>query len=43
MEGLHTDKQDVSLGINGDLGSAIMMSHEMTLLALTSVRGLTLW
>ena len=26
----------VSLGINGDLGSAIMMSHGMTLLALTS-------
>ena len=26
----------VSLGINGDLGSAIMMLHEMTLLALTS-------
>ena len=27
----------VSLGINGDLGSAIMMSHGMTLLALTTV------
>ena len=28
---------DVSLGINGDLGSAIMMSHGMTLLALSEV------
>ena len=28
---------DVSLGINGDLGSAIMMSHGMTLLALLEV------
>ena len=27
----------VSLGINGDLGSALMMSHGMTLLALTEV------
>ena len=27
----------VSLGINGDLGSVIMMSHSMTLLALTLV------
>ena len=27
----------VSLGINGDLGFAIMMSHGMTLLALTLV------
>ena len=26
----------VSLGVNGNLGSAIMMSHDMTLLALTS-------
>ena len=29
---------DVSLGINGDLGSAIMMSHGMTLLALSEVQ-----
>ena len=29
---------DVSLGINGDLGSAIMMSHGMTLLALAEVQ-----
>ena len=28
---------DVSLGINGNLGSAIMMSHRMTLLALTPI------
>ena len=28
---------DVSLGINGDLGSAIMMSHGMTLLALAPI------
>ena len=28
---------DVSLGINGDLGSAITMSHEMTLLALIPI------
>ena len=28
----------VSLGINGDLGSALMMSHNMTLLALREVR-----
>ena len=27
----------VSLGVNGNLGSAIMMSHDMTLLALTSI------
>ena len=27
----------VSLGINGDLGSALMMSHDMTLLALKEV------
>ena len=27
----------VSLGINGDLGSALMMSHDMTLLALREV------
>ena len=29
---------NVSLGINGDLGSAIMMSHDMTLLALAEVQ-----
>ena len=29
---------DVSLGINGDLGSAIMMSHGMTLVALAEVQ-----
>ena len=29
---------DVSLGINGDLGSAMMMSHGMTLLALAKVQ-----
>ena len=29
---------DVSLGINGDLGSAIMMSHGMTLLVLAEVQ-----
>ena len=29
---------NVSLGINGDLGSAIMMSHGMTLLALSEVQ-----
>ena len=28
----------VSLGINGDLGSALMMSHGMTLLALREVK-----
>ena len=28
----------VSLGINGDLGSALMMSHDMTLLALREVK-----
>ena len=29
---------DVSLGINGDVGSAIMMSHGMTLLAMSEVK-----
>ena len=29
---------DVSLGINGDVGSAIMMSHSMTLLAMLEVK-----
>ena len=28
---------DVSLGINGDVGTAIMMSHGMTLLAMSGV------
>ena len=28
---------DVSLGINGDVGTAIMMSHGMTLLAMSEV------
>ena len=28
----------VSLGINGDLGSVLMMSHDMTLLALREVK-----
>ena len=29
---------DVSLGINGDVGTAIMMSHSMTLLAMSEVK-----
>ena len=29
---------DVSLGINGDVGSAIMMSHGMTLLAMSEIK-----
>ena len=37
MEGLHTNERLGVLGINGDLGSALMMSHGMTLLALTEV------
>ena len=28
---------DVSLGINGDVGTAIMMSHGMTLLAMSEL------
>ena len=36
MEGLHTD--ECLLGINGDLGSALMMSHSMTFLVLREVQ-----
>ena len=37
MEGLHIEKRAVSLGINGNLGSAIMMLHRMILLALIPI------
>ena len=37
MEGLHTNKRGSLPGYQWHLGSAIMMSHGMTLLALTMV------
>ena len=38
VAGLHTDERVGVLGDNGDLGSALMMSHNMTLLALREVQ-----